>query len=776
MKFNKNIVAILLAGIVMLLLYVKIPLYASAETITSQNTRGYIDNPVSGTTLIGTHNISGWFLDVSGVKKIDVLVDGAVAGQAVYGDARSDVQKAFPQYNNGTAGFHYALDTTKFSDGQHTVTIRATGKNSRVTTLPNSIITIQNTRGYIDNPVSGTTLIGTHNISGWFLDVSGVKKIDVLVDGAVAGQAVYGDARSDVKKAFPHYNNGTAGFHYALDSTRFTNGQHAVTIRVTGMSGRVTALPNSTITVNNENTRGYMDNPVSGTTLKGIQNVSGWFLDVSGVKKIDVLVDGTVAGQAAYGDARPDVKKAFPQYNNGTAGFHYALDSTRFTNGQHAVTIRVTGMSGRVTALPNSTITVNNENTRGYMDNPVSGTTLKGIQNVSGWFLDVSGVKKIDVLVDGTVAGQAAYGDARPDVKKAFPQYNNGTAGFHYALDTTIFSDGQHTVTIRVTGKNGRVTNLPNSTITIKNENAIWYLDNPISGTTLRGTKNVSGWFLNKSGVENIDVLVDGAVAGQATYGDARSDVKKAFPQYNNGTAGFHYALDTTQFTVGKHTITIRVTGKNGRVTTLPSSTVMFNQSRTLFLDPGHGGSDPGATAGGYKEADLNLAVAKKVQSLLLDRGYTVYMSRNNNTTLSLLDRSQMANDIETDIFVSIHTNSTAGGETTANGIESYYYEYDANYPSKINGDLHNNPERISKSVKLTNLIQDNLIEYTGAKDRGTDGETFSVVRESAMPATLIEMGFINNSSERKKLVTDSYQNIIAKAIADGIDEYFNIY
>ncbi|MCL6573937.1 MAG: N-acetylmuramoyl-L-alanine amidase, partial [Bacillus sp. (in: Bacteria)] len=726
------------------------------------------------TTLIGIQNISGWFLDVSGVEKIDVLVDGTVAGQATYGDARSDVQKSFPQYNNGTAGFHYALDTTQFSAGQHNVTIRATGKNSSVTTLPNRTITIQNTRGYIDNPVSGTTLIGTQNVSGWFLDVSGVEKIDVMVYGAVAGQAAYGDARSDVQNAFPQYNNGTAGFHYALDTTQFSDGQHTVTIRVTGKNGRVTTLPKSTITI--KNTRGYMDNPVSGKTLRGTQNVSGWFLDVSGVKKIDVLVDGTVAGQSAYGDARSDVQNAFPLYNNGTSGFHYALDTTQFTNGQHAVTIRVTGMSGRVTALPNSTITINNENPIGYFDNPVSGTTLKGIQNVSGWFLDVSGVEKIDVLVDGTVAGQAAYGDARTDVQKAFPQYNNGTAGFHYALNTSIFSDGQHTVTIRVTGKNGRVTNLPNSTITIKNENAKWYLDNPISGAILRGTKNVSGWFLNESGVENIDVLVDGAVVGQATYGDPRSDIQKAFPQYNNGTAGFHYALDTTQFAVGKHTITIRVTGKNGRVTTLPSSTVMFNQSRTLFLDPGHGGSDPGATAGGYNEADLNLAVAKKVQSLLLDRGYTVYMSRNNNTTLSLLDRSQMANELETDIFVSIHTNSTAGGETTANGIESYYYQYDANYPSKINGDLHNNPERISKSVKLTNLIQDNLIEYTGANDRGTDGETFSVVRESSMPATLIEMGFINNSSERKKLVTDSYQNIIAKAIADGIDEYFNIY
>jgi N-acetylmuramoyl-L-alanine amidase len=212
--------------------------------------------------------------------------------------------------------------------------------------------------------------------------------------------------------------------------------------------------------------------------------------------------------------------------------------------------------------------------------------------------------------------------------------------------------------------------------------------------------------------------------------------------------------------------------GQGGTVTQKEA----FKQPLRVFLDPGHGGADPGATAGGYRESDLNLTVAKKVQSLLINRGYTVYMSRNNDTSVSLIDRPQMANDVDADIFVSIHTNSTGSGATTAVGMEAYYYEYDPNYPSKINGEMHNNPERISKSVKLANLIHENMVEYTGAADRGTDGETFAVIREAAMPATLLEMGFINNSSERQQLVKDSYQNILAKAIADGIDEYFEFY
>ncbi|MFD1848654.1 N-acetylmuramoyl-L-alanine amidase [Oceanobacillus bengalensis] len=197
-----------------------------------------------------------------------------------------------------------------------------------------------------------------------------------------------------------------------------------------------------------------------------------------------------------------------------------------------------------------------------------------------------------------------------------------------------------------------------------------------------------------------------------------------------------------------------------------------FKQPKTVFLDPGHGGSDSGATAGGFHEADLNLSVAKKVQKLLQDRGFNVYMSRTNDSYLSLLERSKKANALNADIFVSIHHNS---GVSTANGIESYYYKYDKNYPSKINKDMHNNPKRVLNSMSLTNLINRNMVSYTGAYNRGTYGKTFAVLRESAMPATLLELGFISNPSERRKLVVDAYQNKLAKAIADGIDEYFKI-
>ncbi|MBD1221408.1 N-acetylmuramoyl-L-alanine amidase [Virgibacillus halodenitrificans] len=195
-----------------------------------------------------------------------------------------------------------------------------------------------------------------------------------------------------------------------------------------------------------------------------------------------------------------------------------------------------------------------------------------------------------------------------------------------------------------------------------------------------------------------------------------------------------------------------------------------FRQPLVVFLDPGHGGFDVGAVNGAYHEADLNLIVAKKVEALLSKRHYKVYMSRDNDTYLSLLDRSKIANDLRPDIFISIHHNS---GVSAAAGIESYYYKYNPNYPPAINGEMHNNSERIVRSIALANTIQKNMVKNTQARDRGIYGKTFSVLRESAMPAALLELGFISNPIECLNLISNSYQDKLAKSIADGIDQYF---
>lgn len=203
------------------------------------------------------------------------------------------------------------------------------------------------------------------------------------------------------------------------------------------------------------------------------------------------------------------------------------------------------------------------------------------------------------------------------------------------------------------------------------------------------------------------------------------------------------------------------------------------NKSRIIYLDAGHGGSDPGAVANGLREKDITLSVARKVRDKLVAENYQVIMRRDDDSYTDLVgDPSKgisgiatNANSSNADIFVSIHVNSFGNGN--ARGIETYWYEYSSAYPPAINAQYHNNPTRLANSSRLANSIQRHLISSTNAYNRGVNRNTFAVLRETRMPAVLIETGFIDNVNESNQLRNDAYQNKLAQGIVEGIIEYF---
>ena len=195
------------------------------------------------------------------------------------------------------------------------------------------------------------------------------------------------------------------------------------------------------------------------------------------------------------------------------------------------------------------------------------------------------------------------------------------------------------------------------------------------------------------------------------------------------------------------------------------------NTKRAIFLDPGHGGSDSGAVANGVREKDLTLSVYNKVSSRLASLGYSVLTSRNTDKDVGLVSRADQANKSNADMFLSIHFN--AGGRGASYGIETYYYKPEAGYTPAINKENHNNPERLEKSRKLANKVQQNLLYKTGAYDRGVKRASFAVLRETSIPSILVELGFIDNQEEVSKIKTNEYQEKLADGIVDGIVEYY---
>jgi N-acetylmuramoyl-L-alanine amidase len=207
-----------------------------------------------------------------------------------------------------------------------------------------------------------------------------------------------------------------------------------------------------------------------------------------------------------------------------------------------------------------------------------------------------------------------------------------------------------------------------------------------------------------------------------------------------------------------------------------PSAYLGGRGTQTVVLDAGHGGKDPGASSkAGLREKDVALDIALRVRAHLLASGLRVAMTRDSDKFLELEDRPALAAKQKGDLFVSIHLNATAG--TAVKGIETFATAAE-NYPATADGDLSKKHAAVPNnkfnhsSTALANQIQKALIGITRAEDRGVKRARFVVIRESAMPAALVECGFLTNAAEAQKLATPAHRETIARGIAQGILNY----
>ncbi|MEA3485363.1 MAG: N-acetylmuramoyl-L-alanine amidase [Candidatus Aerophobetes bacterium] len=216
-----------------------------------------------------------------------------------------------------------------------------------------------------------------------------------------------------------------------------------------------------------------------------------------------------------------------------------------------------------------------------------------------------------------------------------------------------------------------------------------------------------------------------------------------------------------------------------------------------IILDPGHGGEDPGAIGpSGLQEKEVTLSIAKKLFRLIEEKmGLEVYLIRKDDRFISLNQRTEIANQLKGNIFLSIHAN--AGFDKQAKGVETFYnsrYSYgegaarvsarenriaeavDVSSEVKtILWDLIQNQYR-QESNDLSHFIQGGLFQSTGLEDRGVKSAKFYVLRGVAMPACLIEVGFISNPWEEKELKKDSFRTKIALGIFNGLRDYIQNY
>lgn len=201
---------------------------------------------------------------------------------------------------------------------------------------------------------------------------------------------------------------------------------------------------------------------------------------------------------------------------------------------------------------------------------------------------------------------------------------------------------------------------------------------------------------------------------------------------------------------------TLRVAIKEGKGSSVSGHTIM--------LDPGHGGSDIGAScaanSGTFNEAKINLQLAERIKAKLLELGATVLMTRTSNTSVTLEQRKLMARKNNPDLFISIHCD--ASSSSSAYGTTAFYYRPYSYLPAK---NIHSN---LVSTYKNT-IYQQNMSTI----DRGTVFFPYSVTRIEECPSVLIEYGFVSNIPECKILQDPSHQDRLAAATVDGIASYF---
>lgn len=176
-----------------------------------------------------------------------------------------------------------------------------------------------------------------------------------------------------------------------------------------------------------------------------------------------------------------------------------------------------------------------------------------------------------------------------------------------------------------------------------------------------------------------------------------------------------------------------------------------------VVIDPGHGGKDRGAeSVSGRFEKDFTLQMAQKVMQLAnQEPQFKVYMTRTEDRFLSSLDRERpvFANDLEADVFISIHGNTFTDPDVS--GTETYYYN--------------------KNSLSLAQIMHRHVVKTTSFKDRGVKKEIFFVLKDTMMPAVLLEIGYLTNPSNELMMFDDDFQDRLAASIVEGIKEYLKL-
>lgn len=209
----------------------------------------------------------------------------------------------------------------------------------------------------------------------------------------------------------------------------------------------------------------------------------------------------------------------------------------------------------------------------------------------------------------------------------------------------------------------------------------------------------------------------------------------------------------------------------------MPSRDASGAKIKTICLDPGHGGKDPGYCVGPNQEKKYALLLAQEVRDQLKRAGFKVMLTRNHDTFRELADRPGLANRRRADLFVSLHFNAVETSSQTVQGAQVFCLTPPGAASTNAGGEKgaagwYPGNRLNNRNLLLAFQVQKALTHELGAEDRGVRRARFVVLCDATMPAILVEAGFMSHPVEGRKIFTAVYRRQMAKSIVDGIEAY----
>ena len=555
-----------------------------ANGTSSQPPTISIAQPANGAAVSGTVSILGAAADAAALASVKVSIDGAT-----------------PVAANGLQNWSYALDTTKLSNGTHTVTATAANQAgltaSAAITLNVNNVASQPPTISIAQPSTNATVSGTASIQGTAADAAALVSVKISIDSAT-----------------PVAANGLQNWTYALDTTKLSNGTHTVTATATNQAG-LTASAAITLNVNNVSSQ-----PPTISIAQPANNAT-----VSGTASIQ----GTAADAAALASVKISIDSGTPVATTGLQNWTYPLDTTKLSNGAHTVTATATNQAG-LTASASIILTVSNNTVSQpptiSIAQPANNATVSGAASIQGTAADAAALVTVTVSLDGGASGVAV-----------------GLQNWTYAVDTTKLSNGPHTVAATATNQAG-LTATASRSFTVDNSVTSTVptltIDKPAQGVTVFGTIDFQGKASSSQPIMSVYVSVDFVSFDLAT-----------------GLNAWTYRVDTTKLTDGIHSFNVQARDTAGARTSVTSQFVVNNTAKPPAVAIAQPSNNAVLTGTVLLAGTASDAVGLSDVELSIDQGPQVPVSGRQNWTYTL-DTTRFSNGPHT---ITVQAMNTSG-------------------------------------------------------------------------------------------------------------------